>query len=151
MLRKILWGLIAGFVIIQFFRIDKTVRKADPATDFVWITNPPGEVMSLLKVACYDCHSYQTQYPWYTNVAPISWWIGHHIEEARDHLNFSIWGTYDSSDQLDLLYACADEVEKGRMPLASYTWIHGAAKLTDYQRGLLKDWFNSGQIGMNRH
>lgn len=136
-------------VLMQLIRIDKTAPAIDFSNDLMRMTNPPGEVAALLKVACYDCHSYQTEYPWYTNVAPVSWWIGHHIDEGREHLNFSIWGTYESSEQLEMLHECAEEVEEGKMPLPSYTWTHGAAKLTDYQRNLLKNWFDSGQIGMN--
>ncbi|NUO01509.1 MAG: heme-binding domain-containing protein [Saprospiraceae bacterium] len=141
-------GFLVLFAGMQLFQIDKTVPAKDLSNDLMRMASPPGEVASLLKVACYDCHSYQTEYPWYANVAPVSWWIAHHIEEGREHLNFSIWGTYTGSDQLEFLHECAEEVEEGHMPLPSYTWGHRAAKLTDYQRDLLKNWFNSGLIGM---
>jgi len=147
-LKKIALGLLVALAAVQFFRIDKTVPASDPSHDLFRMASPPGEIASLLKVACYDCHSYQTEYPWYTNIAPVSWWIGHHIEEAREQLNFSVWGAYETGDQLELLHECAEEVGEGQMPLPSYTWMHGTAKLTDYQRNLLKNWFNSGLIGM---
>ncbi len=150
-LKRTLLVLLAVFIIMQFIRIDKTAPAVDLSQDLIKMTNPPGEVAALLRVACYDCHSYQTQYPWYTNVAPLSWWIGHHIEEGREHLNFSVWGTYESGDQLELLHESAEEIEEGHMPIASYTWAHGAAKLSDYQRKTLQDWFNAGQIGMKLH
>lgn len=147
-LNRIALVLLVVVVVMQFFRIEKTVPASDPSHDLLRVAGPPGEVASLLKVACYDCHSFQTEYPWYTNIAPVSWWIKDHIDEGREHLNFSIWGAYESGDQLELLHECAEEVEEGQMPLPSYTWIHGAAKLTDYQRNLLKNWFNAGLIGM---
>jgi len=147
-LKKIALVLLSVLAAMQFFRIDKTVPTSDPSQDLLRVASPPGEAASLLKVACYDCHSHQTEHPWYTNIAPVSWWIGYHIEEGRERLNFSIWGAYESGDQLAFLHECAEKVEEGQMPLPSYTWIHGTAKLTDYQRNLLKNWFNSGLIGM---
>lgn len=147
-LNRIALVLLFVVVVMQFFRIEKTVPASDPSHDLLRVAGPSGEVASLLKVACYDCHSFQTEYPWYTNIAPVSWWIKDHIDEGREHLNFSIWGAYESGEQLELLHECAEEVEEGQMPLPSYTWIHGAAKLTDYQRNLLKNWFNAGLIGM---
>lgn len=146
--KRVLLGLLVILVVMQFFRIDKTLPPSDPSKDFINITKPSAEVAALLKVACYDCHSHQTEYPWYTNVAPVSWWIEHHIEDGRKHFNFSIWGDYDSAKQLHKLEEAAEEVGKGHMPLPSYTWGHAAAKLSDYQRKQLQDWFNAGQIGM---
>lgn len=147
--KRITLGLVAVLGVMQFFRIDKAVPASDPSNDLLRVASPPGEVASLLKIACYDCHSYQTEYPWYTNIAPVSWWIGHHIEEGRAHLNFSDWGAYETGDQLEFLHECAEEVEAENMPLPSYTWAHGTAALSDYQRTLLKNWFNSGLVGMN--
>ena len=78
------------FLAIQSIRIDKTTDPVNPATDFISLTDANSEVAGLLKTACYDCHSNQPTYPWYTNIAPVSWWIKHHIDEGSHHLNFSI-------------------------------------------------------------
>ena len=93
-LKRILIVLLIVFVLIQFFRIDKSHPKIRKYQDFISITKPPAEIENLLRNACYDCHSYETEYPWYAEVAPVSWWLDHHVEEGREHLNFSTWGKY---------------------------------------------------------
>ena len=94
MKKKILIGLVIVFVIIQFFRIDKTNPTINKADDFISITNPPLEIASMLKASCYDCHSNETKYPWYSSISPVSWWVKHHVDEGRDELNFSKWSTF---------------------------------------------------------
>ncbi len=143
MVKKILLGLVAVLIIIQFFRIDKTNPPVDNSQDFMTLTSPPAEVAQIMKDACYDCHSHETAYPWYTNVAPVSWWIKKHINEGREHLNFSIWGTYTAKKADHKLEECYEEVEEGEMPLNSYTWAHAEARLTDTQREQLVSWFKS--------
>lgn len=141
--KKILIGLLAVFLIMQFFRIDKTNPAVVAELDFLEIHKPSVEIKALIKSACYDCHSNQTVYPWYSNVAPVSWFLEHHIEEGREHLNFSEWGNYAEGKRNHKLDECAEEVEEGEMPLASYTWTHGDAKLSAEQKETLEDWFKS--------
>ena len=74
---------------------------------------------TLLESACYDCHSYKTKYQWYSNIAPVSWWLGHNVEEGREHLNFSTWGNYPTEKAEHKLEECAEEVDEGEMPLNS--------------------------------
>ncbi|MEP2026185.1 heme-binding domain-containing protein, partial [Reichenbachiella sp.] len=97
----------------------------------------------IIKTSCYDCHSYHTKYPWYTNVAPLSWWIGDHIEEGREHFNLSEWGAYSEKKALHKLEEFYEEVEEGEMPLTSYTLIHGEASLSDEQVKKLVTWVKS--------
>ena len=97
----------------------------------------------IIKDACYDCHSHETKYPWYASVAPVSWWIGHYIEEARGHLNFSTWAAYDAEKKAHKAEECAEEVEKGLMPLKPYAKMHSEARLSDEQRERLISWFKS--------
>lgn len=139
--KRILLGLIAVLVIIQFFRIDKTNPPLDPPNDFINVQNPPQQIAKLLKDACYDCHSHESKYPWYTNVAPVSWWVKSHINEGREHLNFSTWGTYPLKKRAHKLEECYEEVEEKHMPLKSYTWAHPEARLTEDQRATLVSWF----------
>ncbi|MCB0643577.1 MAG: heme-binding domain-containing protein [Phaeodactylibacter sp.] len=139
--KRILLGLALVLLVMQFFRIDKSQPSVVPAQDFLTIYQPDVEVATLIKQTCYDCHSYQTEFPWYTNIAPVSWWIKHHIDEGTEHLNFSIWGTYPAGKAAHKLEECAEEVEEGHMPLPSYTWMHGAAKLSDAQRQQLSAFF----------
>lgn len=138
--KHILGLLLAALVIMQFFRIDKTNPAFEKENDFIAQLNPPAEVASLLKVACYDCHSYESAYPWYTNIAPLSFWIKGHINEGRGHLNFSEWATYKKSKADHKVDECIETIEEKSMPLKSYTITHGDARLSKEQRALLVDW-----------
>lgn len=145
-LKRVFLGLLAVLVILQFFRIDKTNPPVTTDEDFLYLAAPPQEIGLLIKDACYDCHSNETEYPWYTNVAPISWWIADHIEEGREELNFSTWAQYDAKRRAHKLEEAAEEVHEGHMPLKSYLWLHGEARLSDEQRERLAAWFEE-QMG----
>jgi hypothetical protein len=140
-LKNISIALIFILLMVQSIRIDKTVEPVNPATDFISLTSANTGVSELLKTACYDCHSNQPTYPWYTNIAPVSWWIKHHINEGSSHLNFSLWGTYSDKRKNHKLEECIEMIEEGEMPMTSYTLIHKEAKLTDAQKMQLVDFF----------
>jgi len=142
-LKRVILGLVFLFVLIQLFRIDKTNPEFDPSQDFIAVTNPPQEIATMLKAACYDCHSNETKYPWYSNVAPVSWWVKDHINEGRKELNFSLWGTFTEKRINHKLEEGYEKVGEGEMPLKSYLIIHDEARLTDGQRKQLADWLNS--------
>ncbi len=144
-LRLILLIAVLVAVLIQFIPVDKSVPAVDPAQEFLAVTNPPQGLGPLLKDACYDCHSYETKYPWYGNVAPVSWWLSNHIHHARKHLNFSIWTTYTEEKQDHALKHMIKEVKEKSMPLPSFTWLgmHPEARLTDAQRLKLTTWFET--------
>lgn len=146
-LKRILLTLFAVFIIIQFFRIDKSTPTFDKHQDFIAITKPPKDIEKLLRNACYDCHSFETKYPSYSNVAPVSWWMENHIVEGRDHLNFSEWGSYKPDHANHKLEECAEEVEHKKMPLDSYTWTHGDAELSSANRKKLAEWFEGQMQG----
>lgn len=135
-------GLIV-FVVMQFFRIDQTNPKIEKTKDFITLTQPSADVEKMLRSACYDCHSNETKYPWYSNVAPVSWWLKDHIDEGREYFNFSTWADISEEDKNHILHECEEEVEHKKMPLDSYTWTHGDADLSDEQRETLATWFNS--------
>lgn len=141
--KRVFLGLAIFLVLIQFIRIDKTNPPVDPKVDFATIAHPPAAVLSVIKGACYDCHSYETQYPWYSNIAPVSWWIKGHKNEAIEHFNFSTLGTLNAEDLKWALGTAADEIREKRMPLRSYTWMHPEARLTDEQRALLAVWLTT--------
>ncbi len=147
-LKNIAIFLVFLFLAIQSIRIDKTIVPVNPTTDFIALTSANDEVANTLKVACYDCHSNQPTYPWYTNIAPVSWWIKHHINEGSHHLNFSIWGTYSEKRRNHKLKECIEMIEEGEMPMSSYTLIHGDAKLTDAQKLQLVEFFKSQKTVM---
>ena len=140
-LRYILLGLLALLIILQFFSIDKTNPPSAPEADFLTVAEAPDDMAGLIKRTCYDCHSNHTRYPWYANVAPVSYWIKGHIDHARSHLNFSTWTSYDSNKAQHKLEECYEEVLEGHMPLPSYTWMHSEARLADAERRSLANWF----------
>lgn len=143
MVKKLLIVLVVVFGVIQFFRIDKTNPPVNVKMDIFTMHEASSEVKSAIKSACYDCHSNETKYPWYSNVAPVSWWLKNHIDEGREHLNFSEWGTYPLKKRNHKLEECKEEIEEGEMPLSSYTITHGDAKLSVEQKELLESWFKS--------
>lgn len=135
--------LLLLLVVFQFFRIDKTTKELIPEKDFTTLSNMPTELASVLKNSCYDCHSDQPRYPWYTNVAPLSWWIKSHINEGSKHLNFSVWGNYPAKKVDHKLKECVEMLEENEMPLSSYLIMHGDSKLSAAQKTELMNWFNS--------
>lgn len=142
MIKKILLAIASVLVILQFFQIDKVNPKSDPSLDFMTMYPPSEEVANILKTACYDCHSNKTEYPWYTYTQPLGWWIADHIDHGRDELNFSEFGNYNPRRADHKLEEGVEYVENEEMPLPSYTYAHGDAKLSDDQKTLLMDWFN---------
>lgn len=143
MKKKIVISLLILLVLIQLVRVDRTNPVVDSQQDFITLTKPPVEIVSLLKTACYDCHSNETNYPWYFSVAPISWWAKDHVNDGRKHLNYSIWGTYKKERQAHKLEEMYSEVEEGEMPLSSYTLVHSDAKLTPEQKTALVNWLKT--------
>ena len=146
-MKKIFIGLLAIIIIIQFFRIDKTNAVSDPSLDLFTVEVVPDEVQSLLKTACFDCHSNTAVYPWYTNVAPVSWWIKRHIDEGRDELNFNDWGSYSVKRKRHKLEEIEEMIDEKEMPLPSYLWIHGEARLTEREQKELIRWSKQLRAG----
>lgn len=145
MKKKIILGLVIILLLIQFVRVEQTNPPVDMQQDFITITKPPVEVATILKTACYDCHSNETRYPWYFDVAPISWWAKDHVNDGKKHLNYSIWSTYKKERQDHKLEEMYGEVEEGEMPLPSYTLVHGDAKLSTEQKTMLLNWLQTVQ------
>jgi len=145
--KNVLAGILAGIVVLlvlmQFVRIDKTNPPVDPAQDFTAIANPPQDVAHILKESCYDCHSNTTTYPWYADVAPVSWYLRNHITDGRKHLNFSEWGTYTAKKADHKLEENIEMVEDGEMPMTSYTLLHPEGKLTKEEKEKLLTWLNA--------
>ena len=97
----------------------------------------------MIKSACYDCHSNKSKHPWYSSIAPVSWWIYDHVEEGREHLNFSEWANYSAERKAHKAEECIEEVEEGEMPMWSYQIAHSEARLSDEELSTLMDWFSS--------
>lgn len=143
MIKKIGLGLLIVLVIGQFFQPGRDVPETDPGQDFLTMTQAPAPFAEQIRTACYDCHSNDSQYPWYASISPVSWWLNQHIVEAREELNFSIWGSYPQKKKDHKLEECGEALVEGWMPLNSYTWMHGDADLPQEDRQRLAAWFNS--------
>lgn len=144
MIKKILkWTVITLaviFIVIQAVRPARTNPPVDGARTLQSKMQVPSDIDAILKRSCYDCHSHETRWPWYSNVAPASWLLADHVSEAREHMNFSDWAQYDTDDAEDIFEEITKEVRKGGMPLSSYTMIHSDAKLTEEDKRKLIDW-----------
>jgi hypothetical protein len=100
----------------------------------------PPEVAGVLKRSCMDCHSNRTDWPWYSNVAPASWFVVDHVNQGRRHLNFSRWGEYNRRRTDNLLNEICSTARSGFMPLDSYTLVHRGARLAPGDVRTLCDW-----------
>ena len=147
LLGKIVTLALIAFILIQFVPVHMSNPITAPAKDFLQISRPPSAIKDLMRHACYDCHSNATEFPWYSHVAPVSWLLESHIDEARQHINFSEWSDYHEKAANLKLEGMAIDVKTGAMPLPSYTWMHSKARLTEDQRTQLVDYFRSLESG----
>ena len=146
-MKKVLkWFAVAVaiiFVGIQFVRPERINPPVVAAHALESHVSVPPEVKGVLTRACSDCHSNETRWPWYSNVAPASWFLADHVEEGRDNMNFSTWSSYQRRQAEGLLDQVCKEVQHGAMPLRSYTLLHPDAKLSEADVKTLCDWANS--------
>lgn len=137
---KILLGLGALLVVAQAIRPLNNRGSVAGPNHLSTLAPIPAEVDALLQRACYDCHSNATTYPWYANIQPAGWWLEQHVRDGKRHLNFSEFATYPLKRATRKLEETAQEVRNHTMPLASYTWMHPEAKLSDAEVKMLADW-----------
>lgn len=140
---KIIISLIVFLVAIQFIKIDRAVPEDFQDYDFMVYNNVSTEMSTLIKTSCYDCHSYETKYPWYSQIAPVSWYLKQHINEGREHLNFSDWKYLSEEKRAHKIEECIELINEEEMPLGSYLIIHKEAKLSGEQREKMVDFFKS--------
>ncbi|MDC0008235.1 heme-binding domain-containing protein [bacterium] len=138
--KKIPIALLLVLVAMQFYRPEKNQAQGNHTKVFLDQTNPPDEVKSILQQTCYDCHSNNTNYPWYNNIAPVSYWLADHVKDGKKHLNFSDWENYSAKKAAHKLEETAEMVGEGSMPLKEYTWTHETARLTEEQRKAVVAW-----------
>ena len=133
------------FVIIQFFRPEKNINTGAAASinDITTIYQVPEDVHSILKTSCYDCHSNNTNYPWYSNFQPVAWWLNDHIVEGKKEINFSEFASYRIGKKYKKLEEIIEQVKEDEMPLTSYTIIHRDALLNKDQKLSLTNWATS--------
>lgn len=142
-INRILVALLAVLLLAQFIRPEKNSAAGEQPNDIFKHYPATPEVQAIVEKACYDCHSNNTNYPWYAEVQPVAWWINDHVVDGKRHLNFSEFATYKPKKANHKLEEVFEEVEKHEMPLNSYTWIHAEARLTPEEQQMLIDWAKS--------
>lgn len=138
-MKKIVFFILVALAGIQFIPVIKTNPKVDESLTL----KAPKEVMSILKNSCYDCHSNETKWPYYANIAPVSFFVVKHVDEGRAALNFSEWNTIEKQVKIERLKRGIVTVKNGMMALPSYTSVHGDAELTKEEKLTLVKWFES--------
>jgi hypothetical protein len=135
--KRILLSIVVLVVIVIAIQLIPVDRSNPPVVaDF----DGPAEVTSVLRASCYDCHSHETTWPWYSRVAPVSWLVAHDVEEGREHVNLSLWGTLEPKRQARIAEEMWEEVEEGEMPLAMYLLAHPEARLSEEAKATLRGW-----------
>jgi Haem-binding domain len=121
---------IVALVGAQAVRLERTNPPVDEARTLARMVDVAPAAAAVLERACRDCHSNRTEWPWYSNVAPVSWFVIDHVNHGRSHLNFSEWSSYQPDRRRELLEGVCKETRSGAMPLPSYTWMHWSARLS---------------------
>lgn len=135
--------IVLGLVIIQFFPPEKDTTEEVPATDFANNYDVPEKVQHILRTACYDCHSNNTRYPWYSKVQPVGWYLQNHINKAKEDLNFSEFGNYSDRRQNSKISGIINQVRDDKMPLPAYTLMHRDARLSADDKKAFIDYMES--------
>jgi hypothetical protein len=136
-IRTVYWtaaGLFAAFLAAQLVPVSRTnppIETEAPA---------PPEIRAVLRRACYDCHSNETVWPWYSHVAPVSWLVADDVNHGRSHLNFSTWNRLTPDEQASTLREAWEQIDGGNMPLWYYLPLHSAARLSEADKELLRGW-----------
>ena len=119
---------------IQFVPTNRNQSEVVPKSDFMLVNNVPKDVQDKLKVSCYDCHSNNTEYPWYNKIQPAAWFLEDHIREGKSELNFNEWGELSERRKNSKLRSIISQIEDDEMPLDSYTFIHWDAKFSELEK-----------------
>lgn len=144
---KLLKLLVVVFLVVlvglQFIPTRTNQSTGMPTTDFIVSYRTPENIANILHTSCYNCHSNNTKYPWYSHVQPVGWFLESHINKGKDELNFSEFASFSVRKQKSKLKSMVNQVEKGEMPLSSYTLIHRDARLSQDQKKALVNYIDS--------
>jgi len=119
---------------IQFVPAERNQNYTVPSTDFMLVNTVPEAIQNKLQVSCYDCHSNNTQYPWYNKVQPVAWLLEEHIKEGKAELNFNEWDSLSNRRKKSKLRSIIKQIESGEMPMDSYTIIHRDATFSETEK-----------------
>jgi len=141
--KRIVLALIVIFLLMQLYRPGHDNPPVDQTKTIEQTTSIPPNVQTILSRSCNDCHSSKTTWPWYSQMAPISWMLAEHVKDGRGEVNFSEWGTYSARKKRRKLTEICEQVNKKEMPISSYLWIHHDAALSPADRNAICDWANA--------
>lgn len=141
--KKIILGLAVILIGLQFFQPLRNQSDEVTASHIEKVYAVPQNVKAILIQSCYDCHSNNTCYPWYSRIQPGAWYMAQHIKKGKEELNFSDFGAYSARRQRNKFRAMAGQVKDGEMPLSSYTLIHRNAILSQEDKQVLMKWFEA--------
>ncbi len=137
---KILLAIVILFIAIQFIPSTQNIDGQESTSDISKTVIMPSKVHSVLKNACYDCHSNNTDYPWYSKIQPVRLMMDRHVKEGKEELNFSEFGSYSTRSQISKLKGLANSIKDNIMPLSSYKLMHKNANLSDEEKNLIINW-----------
>ena len=141
-LKKIALALVVIFIGIQFIPTKLNLSDTISSSDFIEIYKAPQNIQKIIKTSCYDCHSNNTNYPWYSKIQPAAWFMESHINEGKEELNFSTFGDYSNRRKKGKFKSIISQIKDDEMPLWSYTLIHRNAALTKGDKLILNQWLN---------
>ena len=139
-LKTIVLALLVVFIGIQFIPTERNQSDLIPETDFLLVNKTPKNIEKILQVSCYDCHSNNTEYPWYNKIQPVAWFLEDHIKEGKKELNFSEWDEYSNRRKSSKLKSITSQIRDDEMPLFSYTLVHRDAVLSESEKTLVIDY-----------
>jgi len=138
--KKIVVALAIVLIGIQFIPTSKNQTKKNPKTDFLVDFKASEEVTAIFKTSCYDCHSNNTYYPWYSKIQPMRFMMDNHVKNGKKDLNFNEFNKYSKRRQKSKLKSIISQLKDNEMPLKSYTIVHKEAKLSASEKVLIIDW-----------
>ena len=133
----------------QFIKIDKENQIVNSSLDFLSIESPTKEISNMIQNQCYDCHSDETKYPWYADIAPVSWWLKSNINGARDFMNFSTWGLLTPKQKIAKMQECFEALQEEEMPVALYILMHDQSQFSEKETDSLQEWFKNYNTTLN--
>ena len=126
--------LLVGFVVIQFVPTERNQSNVVPKTDFLLVNRTPENMSALLQESCYDCHSNNTDYPWYNKIQPVAWFMEDHVKDGKSELNFNEWDMLSIRRKNSKLKSIISQVKDNEMPLSSYAFIHLNAAFSEAEK-----------------
>ena len=137
--------VVAIVLVIQVIPVERNVSTVPPGQSFEKTEKVPANVAAILKVSCYDCHSNNSRYPWYSELQPGAWFMAQHIKKGRDELNFDEFNNYSKRRKKAKIKSIISQIEKDEMPLRSYRMMHGNARLSADEKKELLDFFRDNE------